>query len=89
MIFVQHSRAKVDRKIRYGMLENAGGPRQKSRINSEDALGTPIRRASHLGVRRSRASVLNNFGKNVFSKIKITYILNDNESGYMNSKNIK
>ena len=41
------------------MLENAGGLRQKSCINSEDALGTPIRRASHLGVRRSRASVLN------------------------------
>ena len=59
MIFVWQSRAKVDRKIHYGMLENAGGLRQKSCINSEDALGTPIRRASYLGVRRSRASVLN------------------------------
>ena len=59
MIFVQRSRAKVDRKIRYGMLENAGGLCQKSCINSEDALGNPIRRASHLRVRRSRASVFN------------------------------
>ena len=42
------------------MLDNAGGLRQKSRINSENTLGTRTRRASHLGVRRSRASVLNN-----------------------------
>ena len=47
------------------MLENAGGLCQKSRINSEDALGTPIRRARYLGVRRSRASVLNNINNNI------------------------
>ena len=62
--------AKIDRKsiknhgkincgIRYGMLEISGGLCQKSCMNSEDALGNPIRRASHLRVRRSRASVLN------------------------------
>ena len=32
---------------------------QKSCKNSEDALSNPIRRASHLWVRRSRASVFN------------------------------
>ena len=55
------NRSKIDRTIRHGMLAKCRStlPKIKHKLR-EDTLGNPIRRAIHLRVRRSLASVFNN-----------------------------